>query len=631
MRNTIKRIVTIVLTLSIVVGLMVSFASCNKSSEKKVTLNSVYKSNASFGEFTSAERVTVLPAGWSVYTDSSSKNGESLTANSDIGYISSLDAFIIKTTDQTGDAVLSMIKLNDKTVYFEGGVEGMMFPISVGITSIRVRDNIIAVKYKNGDCAVYGDKANLLLSRTKVTGGKSVGIDSVIKLLGSNLVAVASTYSSQGVSGYTSIYRTTTKGELSDRGELVAYVKNPANDLSYVLGFDNKYVSVVGNDDSYMFKIPETASETVNKMDGSNGIVKAKDSTVQNYYSEITYIGKGRFYVYVDNTVTKEDDYTFTDGEDYYFVKRYIYNADKDEMSVYKDNANKIFLSLSNNYYDGSKNNITTNAYLNDGYSYSAYALNIFVKEDGTKMGFYDQYILDEDLNVVYSLTGNYGEELTMDKRDDITVLDLLMTSSDGIYYVPLFPSIVKYYDENGKLLGSNDDYEVLAQSYSNGLFVAQIVDPDDEDETLFGAFDKNGNVVVDFKYKSLTSFRGFYAIGIREDGDGKSIAVLVGKDGKEYNAMSDLSIPLSDMATTASNSYIYKIGCYMFTEKKDNVQFYGIKNLNPNVNKNILLPSTMTAGATLYSPSNSTDTVFVFEKVTATDSTVTYVIYKLA
>ena len=79
---------------------------------------------------------------------------------------------------------------------------------------------------------------------------------------------------------------------------------------------------------------------------------------------------------------------------------------------------------------------------------------------------------------------------------------------------------------------------------------------------------------------------------------------------------------------------FLYKIGCYMFKitvkgEDGKDVVKYGIKNFNPNVNKNIVMNATMSAGSVLYAPSSSPSNVFVFDKVTV-GSNVSYTVYRL-
>ena len=55
----------------------------------------------------------------------------------------------------------------------------------------------------------------------------------------------------------------------------------------------------------------------------------------------------------------------------------------------------------------------------------------------------------------------------------------------------------------------------------------------------------------------------------------------------------------------------------------------YGIKNFNPNVNKNVVMNATMSAGSVLYAPTSSPSNVFVFDKVTV-GTNVSYTVYRL-
>ena len=56
----------------------------------------------------------------------------------------------------------------------------------------------------------------------------------------------------------------------------------------------------------------------------------------------------------------------------------------------------------------------------------------------------------------------------------------------------------------------------------------------------------------------------------------------------------------------------------------------YGIKNFNPNVQKNVVMPATMTSGCTLYAPSSSPSNVFVFDKISASSGEESYNVYRL-
>ncbi len=595
--------------------------ACNK---QKATIGDIFKSSTSESEFTGSKKEFTLPVGWEVYTSSAnSSTSTAYTANSDVGYVKSLDAFVVVHTETK---LLSIVKCGNKTVYFEDGMEGMLFPQYLGITALRVKDGLIACKFNDGTAGVFDSEANTVVSRTNLKNNiGNANIDNVIRILDRGLIAVHATYDKFGNTGYTSIYRPTYGGGVSERGELVCRVANNDNALSHVKGFDGKYVTVVGNKSGDgIYRIPQTANgNPKNVSSTSNGTVSGDGQ--DDYYSEITYIGNGRFFIHEDWTVASSEEYTYYDGFDYFVFSRHIYTPDNDVLSAYTANSDKVFAYLSNNYYDSSKSGIDTRDYLNDGFIYASYGLSI-----ENKVGFYDQYILDSNLNVVMSLTGNYGITIKDQKKEKVGVFDLVMTQVDGMYYVPVAPSEVNVYDAKGNLVGHNDRSNVLQQELSNNVIVAGIENPDDKDEILYGAFNVYGEEIIPFNYTSLSAYRGAYTIGERLEENTKTMYIL-GVDGKEVTALSDGSEPLKDMATNSRGKAIYKIGCYMYQVKSEDgkTSYFGIKNFNPNVEKNVVMSATMATGSVLYAPSTSPSDVFVFEKITS-GSNVTYTVYRL-
>lgn len=621
------RIISFTLVVSVLLASCLVLFACDKNKPK--TVEDIFKSTSSKSEFSGYKLEISLPAGWSVYTSS----GKQTANSSDVGYIESINAFVVEK-----GGVLSLVKMNDEKIYFDGGIKGMIIPDWIGVSALRVKDGLIVCKFASGEAGVLNQNGETVLSRTKIGANDdssrslvNVNIDNAVKVLDGGLVAVAAQYDTQGKTGYTSIYRPTSSGALESRGALVCRVKNADNKLSYVKGFDSKYVTVVGNKaGDEIFAIPQTANTVVPNLDSTtNGTVSTNNN--KNYSSEITYIGGGRFFIHEDWTVENTEDYTYYDGFDYYVFKRRIYTPDNDASSEYTANADKVFLYLENKYYGGDKGGIDTTSYLKDGFIYASYGLTII-----GKVGFYDQFILDENLNVVMSLTGNYGVTIKDQKKEKVGYFDLIMQCVDGYYYVPLHPSEVNVYDKAGNLVGHNDRSAVLQQELSNNMIVAAITDPQDSKQTLYGAFNLYGQEVVPFEYLSLSAFRGSYTIGQKLDGEKVKKYYIVGADGKTVDRMSDGSEPLADMAyVKSSNEGIYKIGCYMFsvTQKGDDgkdVTRYGIKNFNPNVQKNVVMPATMTSGCTLYAPSSSPSNVFVFDKISASSGEVSYNVYRL-
>ncbi|UKI21285.1 MAG: hypothetical protein L6V83_06990 [Christensenella sp.] len=426
------RIISFTLVVSVLFGKLPCAFACDKNKPK--TVEDIFKSTSSKSEFSGYKLEISLPAGWSVYTSS----GKQTANSSDVGYIESINAFVVEK-----GGVLSLVKMNDEKIYFDGGIKGMIIPDWIGVSALRVKDGLIVCKFASGEAGVLNQNGETVLSRTKIGANDdssrslvNVNIDNAVKVLDGGLVAVAAQYDTQGKTGYTSIYRPTSSGALESRGALVCRVKNTDNKLSYVKGFDSKYVTVVGNKaGDEIFAIPQTANAVVPNLDSTtNGTVSTNNN--KNYSSEITYIGGGRFFIHEDWTVENTEDYTYYDGFDYYVFKRRIYTPDNDASSEYTANADKVFLYLENKYYGGDKGGIDTTSYLKDGFIYASYGLTII-----GKVGFYDQFILDENLNVVMSLTGNYGVTIKDQKKEKVGYFDLIMQCVDGYYYVPLHPS----------------------------------------------------------------------------------------------------------------------------------------------------------------------------------------------
>ncbi len=632
-RRIFAKFIAVMLAVCTLSACIAILSSCNKDEAKAKTVEDIFKSTQSKPEFSGAQREFTLDTGWEIYTTSTTKNTQAANVNSDVGYIESINAFVVKNGES-----LSIVKCGDTREYFDGGMKGMLFPSYLGIGALRVKDGLIACKFINGEAGVFDTSGNTVISRTKInySSNTAAGIDTILKILDAGLIAVNSSYDKNGVSGYTSIYRPTTSGNLQDRGTLVARLENAKGTLTNIKGFDGKYVTITGNTTGdFIFAVPysqardgQTTSAT------ANGTVSDNDK--DDYYGEITYMGGGKFFIHQDWTVEKDKEYTYYDGFDYYVFERRIYTPDNDKSQAYTKNADKVFLYMENNYYDGDKAGVATSSYLKDGFTYASYGLTIV-----NKIGTYDQFILDENLNIVMSLTGNYGITIKDQKKEKVGYLDLIMQCVDGYYYNPLLPSEFNVYDKNGNKVGHNGRNDIRQQELSNNVFVAAINDPDDTSSSpqqLYGAFNLKGEVVIPFTYYSLSAFRGSYTVGQAKNSEGVKTWFIVGSDGKQVTRMSDGSVPLNknEIATDKSGNFIYKIGCYMYkvdsgkkTEKNETIYNYGIKNFNPNVNKNVVMNATMSAGSVLYAPTSSPSNVFVFDKVTV-GTNVSYTVYRL-
>ena len=148
--------------------------------------------------------------------------------------------------------------------------------------------------------------------------------------------------------------------------------------------------------------------------------------------------------------------------------------------------------------------NVAPTSFLQSGYNYSSFGP--YVSE--SKEAEYDQCVLDKDLNVVLSLTNNWGIELEYVERDVIGVYDLLLQFQDGYGFAPLAPSALRLFDEDGKIVLEEKQYPLSAVNVHDGMIIEQTVK---DSKTLYGAFDMSGELLRPFEYSYIDAFRGYY------------------------------------------------------------------------------------------------------------------------
>lgn len=563
--------------------------------DKDVRLGDIFVNYRSAGEITHAELQLTLPTGWNVLTDSTTY------ADSDIGYSESLDAYIV--VNSAGSLNIARADESKETVFMLRDSAGN--PTVSGISAIKIYGSLALIRFNNNTASVI----NLANGRTVVKQSDTVGISEkvteAVSVLDSELVAVNPAYSTVCTgTDYTPVYRVSS-------GELVFKVYNKGGSLDCVYGFDGRYVLVENQSGtssskeyaSYLYSVPEKASSALEGKP-SEACTYDRASEKDDYYSEATYLGEGKFYVHEEWTVSSSDDYTYSYSGEYYKVYRYIVTPENGQRTAY--NSSYYFLNCVNSYFEKatSRCNVAPKSFLQSGYIYSSFGL--YVPE--SKEAEYDQFVLDKDLNVVLSLTNNWGIELEYVERDVIGVYDLLLQFQDGCGFAPLAPSALRLFDEDGKIVLEEKQYPLSAVNIHDGMIIAQTVK---DSKTLYGAFDMNGELVIPFEYSYIEAFRGYYTYAVRAS---DSTAVLLGRDGSVLEYMSDGSKPLSDIAVTGKKTKIQKRGCYMYTTTTaDGTTVYGIKNYNADVESNVVLEAQFLKGCTLYSPSIDANSVFVF------------------
>lgn len=611
-----KKTIAFIAAAALAAVIALSLFGCDRfGGEDLPALNDIYREyDATQAEIDTAELQIILPDGWQVLTSASGNH-----ADSDIGYVAGLDAFIVVNTSTD---VLSLVKVpegDDKAVT----EEQLVIPESTAVQAIHVVGQYLAVRTASsgGQVGVMNSSGRWVVN-SSLTSGVTAGLDEIssstlsgaIRILDDELVAINPAYENDPAtadtrnSAYTPVYRIST-------GEMVCRVRTGGS-LSGLLGFDGEYLTVESSAGStgaltYIYAVPETRTENPNLAYAQNGTFDNRNG-FDDYYTESLYLGDGRFYVHTEWTVDSDAEYTYSYGGEYYRAVRYFYYPDTDSRTQY--NSSYIFLNCVNTYYENASGrctydagstsvNVSPSSFLNPGYTYSSFGL--FVTED--KTAYYDQFILDGDLDIVFSLTGNFGIEYEgSTDRDEVGFYDMLMQCSDGYCYARLTPSALRVYRTDGSLAFENDDYDLLSVSMQNGIFIVGI---DDDGDTLYGGFDTEGNLVIPFSYSYIEPFRSFYTYAVTAEGNTR---VLLGMDGVTAPLPEGQTSHFYDIATAGSTP-LEKRGCYAFyTTAEDNTRLYGVKNMSGDYSANTVLEASLTT-CTIYSPSSDNGIVFVF------------------
>ena len=593
-------------TLIVAAGVFTALTAfgCNKFSTETPSLADIYVDyDATQGEIDTAELSLILPDGWTVLSSASGDN-----ADSDIGYIAGMNAFIVTNSNHD----LSVVKVpegEDKTVT----EEDFLIPPSGAVRAIKAVGNHFAVRIasSSGFVGVMGSDGKWRVNANKtVDTGAAVDkntLSSAIRILGDELVAVnpANSAETAGNSSYTPIYRIST-------GEMVCRI-NTGGSLSGILGFDGKYVSVETSSESNgketrVYAVPDTLGDAADLAYPRYGSF-VNTNGYEDYYTESLYLGGGKFYIHTEWTVDSDANYTYAYDGEYYRAVRYFYYPDEDRTESYT--SSHIFLNAVNSYYDGVSGRslgdtaVAPSSFLKDGYTYASFGLIV----DTEKNAHYDQFILDGDLNIVYSLTTNFGirPEGSLD-REEVGLYDLMMQGSDGVYYSRVYPSAIRLYDGEGSLLFENKDHTYVSATLQNGIVIAGIENEDGD--TLYGAFDLAGNNVIPFEYSYIEPFRSYYTYAVTAEGNTR---VLLGRDGTAAPLEEGASTHFPDIATSSSKAALEKRGCYVFTEKtEDGKTRYGVKNMSGDFDNNVVLPAALSS-CTLYSPTTDNGLVFAW------------------
>lgn len=507
MKRKIALTIFIVLTLSLAAAFL---PACNKT--PKYTVSDIYKSHAQESGFTSATKILDFPEGVKPYGGKSSK------INYANAYLPSVNCLVVQKTD--GSKLLGLYDLKGKEV------------LPINFTEISVKQGYILAREQGGNVILAGPNGEVVLSATPKDSGYEIknakGETLALSLnfdASNDMSLLIRPMSAKYVAVRTNVQKVAFVGA---DGQIVAATEYEGNMSEFKTVDDYVVRSFTENSlpTVCVYRIGEKAVVSGGR------IVAATEDAVLN----VTYVGGNNFYCAEMVKLAKSSASDETAEEDYDYIDLsgnkckiniFGFNAKTGEKKTMSDEM--IFSSIVNGYYE-EESGIEISKYLNDGFSYVSVGL---VKTDGKKTQF-EAFIIDENFNVVASMTTEYGK--FNPSADGTAYRDMLIEYTGGIGIgVTNEKGPLAVYDRNGKCVLFKDDASYSKISFGGGVVTALKTTADGT--ARYVAYGLDGSEIVGFEqgFTALTKFVGGYAIGVAKNYSSSSDCLIVAADGKVY------------------------------------------------------------------------------------------------
>lgn len=507
MKRKIALLVFIVLTLSLAAAFL---PACNKT--PKYTVSDIYKSHAQESGFTSATKILDFPEGVKPYGGKSSK------INYANAYLPSVNCLVVQKTD--GSKLLGLYDLKGKEV------------LPINFTEISVKQGYILAREQGGNVILAKPNGEVVLSATPKDSGYEIknakGETLALSLnfdASNDMSLLIRPMSGKYVAIRTNVQKVAFVGA---DGKIVAATEYEGNMSEFKTVDDYVVRSFTENSlpTVCVYRIGEKAVVSGGR------IVAATEDAVLN----VTYVGGNNFYCAEMVKLAKSSASDETAEEDYDYIDL---SGNKCKISIFGFNAKTgekkkmsdemIFSSIVNGYYE-EESGIEISKYLNDGFSYVSVGL---VKTDGKKTQF-EAFIIDENFNVVASMTTEYGK--FNPSADGTAYRDMLIEYTGGIGIgVTNEKGPLAVYDRNGKCVLFKDDASYSKISFGGGVVTALKTTADGT--ARYVAYGLDGSEIVGFEqgFTALTKFVGGYAIGVAKNYSSSTDCLIVAADGKVY------------------------------------------------------------------------------------------------
>lgn len=507
MKRKIALTIFIVLTLSLAAAFL---PACNKT--PKYTVSDIYKSHAQESEFTSATKILDFPEGVKPYGGKSSK------INYANAYLPSVKCLVVQKTD--GSKLLGLYDLKGKEV------------LPINFTEISVKQGYILAREQGGNVILAKPNGEVVLTATPKDSGYEIknakGETLALSLnfdASNDMSLLIRPMSGKYVAIRTNVQKVAFVGA---DGQIVAATEYEGNMSEFKTVDDYVVRSFTENSlpTVCVYRIGEKAVVSGGR------IVAATEDAVLN----VTYVGGNNFYCAEMVKLAKSSASDETAEEDYDYIDLsgnkckiniFGFNAKTGEKKKMSDEM--IFSSIVNGYYE-EESGIEISKYLNDGFSYVSVGL---VKTDGKKTQF-EAFIIDENFNVVASMTTEYGK--FNPSADGTAYRDMLIEYTGGIGIgVTNEKGPLAVYDRNGKCVLFKDDASYSKISFGGGVVTALKTAADGT--ARYVAYGLDGSEIVGFEqgFTALTKFVGGYAIGVAKNYSSSTDCLIVAADGKVY------------------------------------------------------------------------------------------------
>lgn len=507
MKRKIALTIFIVLTLSLAAAFL---PACNKT--PKYTVSDIYKSHAQESGFTSATKILDFPEGVKPYGGKSSK------INYANAYLPSVNCLVVQKTD--GSKLLGLYDLKGKEV------------LPINFTEISVKQGYILAREQGGNVILAKPNGEVVLSATPKDSGYEIknakGETLALSLnfdTSNDMSLLIRPMSAKYVAVRTNVQKVAFVGA---DGQIVAATEYEGNMSEFKTVDDYVVRSFTENSlpTVCVYRIGEKAVVSGGR------IVAATEDAVLN----VTYVGGNNFYCAEMVKLAKSSASDETAEEDYDYIDL---SGNKCKISIFGFNAKTgekktmsdemIFSSIVNGYYE-EESGIEISKYLNDGFSYVSVGL---VKTDGKKTQF-EAFIIDENFNVVASMTTEYGK--FNPSADGTAYRDMLIEYTGGIGIgVTNEKGPLAVYDRNGKCVLFKDDASYSKISFGGGVVTALKTAADGT--ARYVAYGLDGSEIVGFEqgFTALTKFVGGYAVGVAKNYSSSTDCLIVAADGKVY------------------------------------------------------------------------------------------------